>query len=185
MKEWFKYLINNKLLEPRDINKIKYAIESLGLILLNVVLLFFISLPMGLLRKTILILFFTYPLRAYTGGYHARTRAVCTILSITLIILSAFMIGKIIGHMSHYSLFTLLTAILAILIYRLSPRVSPNKPMSSDETKNSKNLVRRILIFDLVLYFLLMKFKIIAASILVSFGLVYFLLVLDKVELGI
>ncbi len=43
MQSWFRYLINNNLLDARDINKIEYAIESLGLYLLNLILILIIS----------------------------------------------------------------------------------------------------------------------------------------------
>lgn len=93
------------------------------------------------------------------------------------------MIDRVIFFTSYFSLFTLVTLIIAILIYRVSPRVSPNKPLTDEVIVNSKNMVRRILILDLVLYFLFMKIRIVAATVLISFGLVCFLLELDNVEL--
>ncbi|WP_425540297.1 hypothetical protein [Microaceticoccus formicicus] len=71
---------------------------------------------------------------------------------------------------------------MTVLIYRLFPRVRTNKPLTDEEIKNSKNMVGRILILDLVLYFLFMKIRIVAAAVMVSFGLVYILLVLDKIK---
>ncbi|WP_425538262.1 accessory gene regulator B family protein [Microaceticoccus formicicus] len=182
MQSWFRYLINNNLLDARDINKIEYAIESLGLTLLNLFLILIISRFLGIAGKTILLIVFIYPLRSYTGGYHAKTRTVCTILSVISIILCSFIIDKVIFFTSYYSLFTLVTLIIAILIYRVSPRVSPNKPLTDEEIVNSKNMVGLILILDLVLYFLFMKIRIVAAAVMVSFGLVYILLVLDKIK---
>lgn len=177
---WFRYLIDNKIIILKDKDKVEYTIECQWLILLNLLFLLIISDVLGITRKTMLLMFFIYLLRAYTGGYHARTRTKCTVLSVISIIICSFIIDKIIIYMSYYSMLALVTPVLAILVYRISPRVSPNKPMSKEEIKRSKNVVALILVFDLLLYFMFMKIKIISATILVSLGLVYFLLVLDK-----
>lgn len=99
------------------------------------------------------LLFFSQ-LRKYAGGYHASTRIRCY-LSSTSIIVSNCLIVTHIPELVSQILIILLGGVLLLW----APVETENKPLDDEEQKKYRQKTIQIFIIELIIYFILLYFK--------------------------
>jgi accessory gene regulator B len=133
-----------------DDDKVEIVRYGLELAILKAVFLIaslLISLILRELVSYIIFILFFMPLRSLAGGYHAKTRLICFIESMTLVI-AVCVLSKLYSYGFIFIPLIFLTLVVpaAIVILVLSPVESDNKTLSSEQ-KSSFRIRIRIYIF--------------------------------------
>lgn len=146
-------LCESNLISKDDRVIYRYGIEIALLKCIHIVTMLVIGLALGLFLETAVFIVSYSVLRIYAGGFHAKTKTGCYIISwiMIIVVLSAVKFcpvliarqGSLIGFI-----------VSAIIILYLSPMDNPNKPLDALETKYYKKAVRIILACESVVFLL-------------------------------
>lgn len=141
---------NNKL----DLNKSSLEKLSLGalVILINIfkiALVLIVSLPLGILKETIVLVLLFGILRFFSLGIHAKSSIGCTIMTLFIYIFSSYFSHN---YPLSISIAILLSLISLIIIFIYSPADTYNRPLT--DSKKRKKLKIQSLILS-ILYLLL------------------------------
>jgi accessory gene regulator B len=98
--------------------------------------------------ETAIFALFYGPLRKYAGGYHAKTRSRCMVLSIATL-LSVVFLAKRIALMNYWGILSLITLVIAgLLIFLFAPTDSENRRLSEETKKQFRRKARLIFAAD-------------------------------------
>lgn len=104
-----------------------------------------ISLIMGDLERGIILLGLFIPLRRVAGGYHAKTKTKCFIISN---ILFSFFLAASISLATFHTAMIIVSILLALLVYLLAPVDSENKRLSDMKKRKMKTNTFKILVTE-------------------------------------
>ena len=108
---------------------------------------FVIAMLMHRLLESVIFIFFFYPLRIYSGGFHEKTELRCYITS-TLMFIGMILIDKLgVPGIPIWTSFVLL-ALSAAAVFLRAPIESERKPLDQGELKKYKKMARLICIFE-------------------------------------
>lgn len=127
------------ILQDNDINKCNYGLDIFISSTLEVLSILIISLFINNFIETLLFFIAFIPLRIYAGGYHAKTRLKCFIISIVVYTLFTVTIAAI--PEKYYGLSSSLLTLISLTI------ILPNEPVihyNKTVTKIEKNIYKRI-----------------------------------------
>lgn len=128
-----------------------YGFESMIALILNIVSILLIGLLFDKFMHTIIFLICYYPLRRFTGGYHADTYEKC-FLTFVAIFITTILIANNLGHVGLKPLIILLSVINWVVIWLLSPVDHVNNILDNEEKTKYKKKAR--LIATVVLLFI-------------------------------
>lgn len=135
------------ILQDDDIKKCNYGLDIFLSSTLEVLSILIISLFINNFIETILFFTAFIPLRIYAGGYHAKTRLKCFIVSIIVYTLFTVTTNSI--PEKYYGLSTsLLTLISLTIILPNEPVIHYNKTVTKTEKNNYKKICSRICIAE-------------------------------------
>lgn len=77
MNTFVNYLLNEKIIDDREVRIVKYGIKSILLNASNIVSILLISFFNGNFIKGLLFLIFFIPIRVLIGGYHCKSAGSC------------------------------------------------------------------------------------------------------------
>ncbi|MBE6054453.1 MAG: accessory regulator AgrB [Clostridium sartagoforme] len=130
--------ISNKLKIELNLDEDKRSIIEYGVfaffhMLISILLVAIIGLVFNVMIEALIISFTGAILRKFSGGAHASTPTNCAIVGVLISVIPAYII-KHISLNSNYIIFSgiLLYIISFILIYKLAPVDSPNKPIKKE-----------------------------------------------------
>lgn len=104
--------------------------------------------------ETIVFALFYGPLRKYAGGIHVKSRGLCMILSVA-IMLVVICLSKWISHMPSWRVIaTIVLAFAIILILLLAPVDSPRRRLSIETKALYRKRIRRILRLETIILLL-------------------------------
>lgn len=145
------YLVDGKNIPDSEREVIRYGVEGI----LNNLLGIFITLTVGILCDCVFGSFvfwiFFWTLRKHAGGFHAKTKFQCLVMSVVLLFIAfEFLLkaGWIIG------VYTWIMAIGSGCIFYLAPVETHNKHLDEREVRVYRKRTRMILGIQLILYFL-------------------------------
>lgn len=130
-----KALISNCIISEEDEELYRFGIEMLLMKSLHFITILAIGgFLFKMLPETIIYLASFIPLRSYAGGYHAKSRTHCYIISCLMVIAALFCVKFIPGD---YTVIcgVFLLAVSSCLIICLAPKGSANKELDELETK--------------------------------------------------
>lgn len=175
-------LIINKIITDEDRDIYEYGLAQLPHLLLNIIFALIVGLLFNLLIETLFFEILYINIRSYSGGYHAKTRMNCTIISFGILILSCLLTIFLIKVEIHNKFFLLLIIGIfnSIFIYKLSPVQSHNKPLSREDIRQiKKKLFDKIIICN-ILFIVLSLFKnVVALTISITYFIILILILLD------
>lgn len=149
-------LLANKIIEDKDVEVIEFGLETMKSNLIG----FSIILIMGVYYKhffeSIIFGLMVFPLRKYSGGYHARTKLGCFLISTILIFLSFEFFMK--NEWSN-KFYCLTTFFWFSIIYFLAPIENINKQLDELEKKTYRKKARMILVSEESLFILSLIFS--------------------------
>lgn len=134
---------------------VSYGLESLKSDLTAAIMTMLIGGCFGLLMEGILLWGLIYPLRKNAGGFHARTRTGCLLLSTGIL---AVFFACLIKYIWPRNVYILITAIFFVVIICLAPVENPNKRLTQMERDIYGRRARTILITESMLFLLALLF---------------------------
>ncbi|MSU01477.1 accessory gene regulator ArgB-like protein [Tissierella pigra] len=173
------YFVVNELIKDEDKEIYAYGLHQGLLILINIITTILIGFIFKAVWESILFIIVYTPLRAYGGGYHAKTEVKCYLFSIALILVVLLGI-KIIPDTDLIIL--ALTEVGGIIIWFLAPVEDSNKPLDKEERIIYKKRTGIILTTEIIITIslLVLNFKEIALVMAISIFVVSLMLVLGK-----
>jgi accessory gene regulator B len=194
MEKLAKKLANNISISlGYDIEKehvIAYGLTAIIQIIVTVLLILVIGLIVGTPVEALIICFSISILRKYSGGAHAGSIEMCTLISVIYCVgfslISKYLLASILSTYSMLFIIVLVFALSFLAIYKLAPVDSPNKPI---KTEKKKKRMRKDSYIVLTVYlaisitFLLLNLKfhsLISFGISLIFGVMWQILTLTK-----
>lgn len=123
-----------------------YSIEVILSLILNIIILYETAYVIGKIPELIIFIIFFSGLRAYAGGYHARTHIECMTLSFIIFIISSMSSTWFIAFGEIIMIVGITASIL--LVFKYAPSESDNKPLS-----NSQKKLHRIISWGIVILY--------------------------------
>ncbi len=154
-------LVAKKVVESKDRDFYRYAIEGILLYLVNLFTLFLLAIINEKLIECCIFLVFFFPLRIYCGGIHMKTWYSCYIVSCAII--------QFILMISHSICIGWVVLIIGLVlsglcIWTLAPCDNPNHFLEQEHKKRCR---QRAKIHSTIIIFLTIIFKLIGADICV------------------
>lgn len=138
----------NGLVLSKDAEIYIFGFQTIFLKMLHVATMLLVGFSFHKMKETILFMIVYSLIRTYAGGFHAKTKKGCYLISWVIIISVLLALCK-----TNPKIDFIIPCILicCLLISLLSPLGSENKPLDTMESKHYKKSVNIILIFYLVL----------------------------------
>lgn len=129
-----RYLIAQNCIKEEDRDLYAYGLCLIAMVTMNIVIAIVLGLFIHRLPYILGFLLCFIPLRSYAGGYHARSMAVCAVVS-QLILVAAALIASQIADRQVWVLpfFVLCLGFGLIQIVGKAPSETENKPLSKEE----------------------------------------------------
>lgn len=128
----------------------RYGLEALVGHVFSFATMFLLALLCGIPQYAVLYVILMYPLRIYSGGFHASTPGRCYLISTLMFAAMIACEPLVCGILSKESLAVLLLIISAV-IFALAPAESENKPFEQDESRRYRKASRGILAGELLI----------------------------------
>lgn len=120
------------------------------------------------------------PLREYAGGFHAKNRAVCQVISSIFILVGILGIKILVNHIN-LLVYGLGEFICAIIIILCAPVDTINHKISDSERKYFKNVTRGILVVEITMGIVFIQMANIPAAILIAHSSAASSLLIEKI----
>lgn len=152
-------LVKNEVIENENFEIYRYGFETLIYFIVNILVALLIGIIFDRFVHTIIFLSCYCTLRQFTGGYHARNYAECTLTFIVIYLLTIFIDNNI--DIEKYKYLLILLMIFSIyIIYKLAPLDDRNKPLSEKEKKQYKIIAIKISIIVGIIFVISTLFNI-------------------------
>lgn len=129
-KKIIEYCINAQIVDDDDLEIIEYGLNNLFSSLIGFVIIIIIGVVYGCFLESIVFWILAMPLRKNAGGYHAKGRITCNIISALSIMIMFWIYFKI--NIS-WSILHIITIIFILFIFCFSPVESMSKPLEKIE----------------------------------------------------
>ncbi len=158
--------ITHSLVENGNINReyeavYQYALQSVLILGLNILLSFLIGILLHKLGYCLLFLGAIILLRSDAGGYHAPNVVVCYLLSFLVLISSLLLVDRLNGPQA--AALGTAAVISAAFLFQFAPLESENKPLSEIDRVVNKKRTRWLVSLELLAGFLLLAADPVAA----------------------
>lgn len=163
--------IDRGIMQAEDYELYFYSIFQIILTSINLISIINLGLLFHRLPETIMILVFYIPLREYAGGYHARDKWSCYLLSICLIAVMLLCLNTV---QINQICSGIIAVIDMVIIGLLAPVECENKPLDAQEKRDYGRRTKELLFVYLIVYFVcyLIKASIVTNSITMALTLV-------------
>lgn len=174
-----QFMLKHSIIEAEDAEIYQFGFNQLIFISINLITTVIIGIVFSMLFESIIFLVSYMVVRVYAGGYHAKTQFKCYIISSFFIVLALLGVKYIIweGIASIVAI-----TIAAIVIYKLSPVETPNKPLDEIETKiyKTKSRQRLVAIYVLCIMAKILDYEVIFKSIAMAIIILSFVLLIGQ-----
>lgn len=180
-------LHRNSIVKDEDIDVVRYGIE----IVLLKILFFLTILLIGIITNNVvnilIFMLFYKPLRTYAGGYHAKTRIGCYIISVLMLFLMLISVKLVSMFDSLTNAVYVIAVISGVIIWILAPVETSNKPLDTAEKNRYKLISRIILLVEFLVGGLCLVFdlRLFSLAIALVFAFTGFFLLLCHIQEGI
>ncbi len=173
--------ILGKRIEADEKEVLAFGYDMLKTIIIGIVVALIISVKMGMVAESIVLLLLTLPLRQNAGGYHAPNRWLCALISLGIYVGALFMIQ----YVPPIPLGVLLLYIGGFLIIAsLSPMGSRNKKLDEEELAVYSGRTNCILFAESMLFLVFFARRMFRYALVidVAFLIVSLVLIAGKVD---
>ncbi len=132
--------LKDGIILPEEVDIIRYGLDTLG----NNVLGFLL-----VLRDSFIFWCLIFPLRKYSGGFHAETKERCSYISVGILIISYIIFFKLEWKVRELVAVTLFCS---SVIFLLVPVDSINKPLDSLEYRVYQKRAKLVLVTEIMLF---------------------------------
>lgn len=154
--------------EDRDVYQ--YSIEVVAALIVNIVSACALFVVFGRLSEGLIFFAVFFPLRTYSGGYHASTHLKCYLLSMAIMLIVICCLS-IISQSSYYMLSAVLGFFSTLTIFMFSPVEDKNRPLDEKEVKVYRKISLRVLAVEGLALILLLISHMEFYALVVSLGL--------------
>lgn len=135
-----QFMLNHGIIEAEDAEIYQFGFNQLMFIAINLITTVIIGIAFSMIFESIIFLVSYMVVRVYAGGYHAKTQFRCYVISSLFIVLALMGVKYIIweGFASIIAI-----TIASMVIFKLSPVETKNKPLDEIETKIYKTKSRQ------------------------------------------
>lgn len=151
-----KELESNKKIKSEDRELYQYGIEQGIMILLNMITALVIGLIFHCLFYVMIFSAAFIPLRTYSGGFHAKTSLMCYVLSVLTLVVFCTLI-KVLCFQN--IVWIIISIVCSIIILKLSPIETKNKPLDEIEVKVYRKRAHLIWIMEALIYMMSFAFN--------------------------
>lgn len=144
-------LLTDEVISSEEAELVQYGLENFVSTLLGLVAVLLIGRCFGHCPESFMLWLFIFPLRKSAGGFHAKTRIRCWLISLGMLITSFLLLVQIEWHNGVY---IGITVFFGIVIYLMSPVENSNKRLDEMEYKVYKRRTRILLILEGILFVL-------------------------------
>ena len=151
----------NSNLDQDQISIIEYGLNAFFHMSISIISVGIIGLIFGVMYEALIISFCEAILRKYSGGVHASRPFNCIFMGILVSVLPAYIVSRFYYNISFIMIFGVICYVISyIIIYKLAPVDSPNKPIKKiEKIKKLKKgsiiiltIYMVIVIFNIILY---------------------------------
>lgn len=142
-------LLEDGIILPEEVDIIRYGLDTLGNNVLGFVFVLGIGGIFGHLRDSFIFWWLIFPLRKYSGGFHAETKEKCSFISVGILIISYVIFFKLEWKVRGLVAITLFCS---SIIFLLVPVDSINKPLNSLEYRVYQKRAKLVLVTEIMLF---------------------------------
>lgn len=195
MVETIAKKISNKLKNELNLDNEKYSIIEYGIFALiqmfiSILMIALFGKLLNVCLEALFISFIGAILRKYSGGAHARTAISCSIIGVICTVIPAYEINKYYYNAYWIIILGLILYISSyVIIYKLAPVDSPNKPIKKvEKIKKLKKgsiiiltIYMVIVIFNIIIYYITKNNMFLVYSMCIYVGILWQVFTLTKV----
>ena len=135
-----------------------YSLEKYISGIVDFIIFSIVAVVCGIMKETLVFALFYGPIRKFAGGYHAKTRTRCLILSI-ITLLSVVKLARGLAFLNYWNFLSLFLLLIAgILIFWLAPEDSENRRLSVELKNQFRRKARWIFVADCLFLILAVAF---------------------------
>lgn len=148
-------LLEDEVISSEEVEIVKYGLENIRSNLLGLLMILTIGGCFGYLTDSFLLWLLIFPLRKNAGGFHAKTKTRCMLVSAGMLIVSFICLGFMEWTKGVY---ILIAAIFGGIIFLTAPVGNRNKLLDDVEQKVYRKRTRIILLLESTLLILAFVF---------------------------
>ena len=145
------WLIKQEAIRDDEKELYEYAVCSLFMMIVTVVLAIFIGFCFGVFIESIILILPFMLIRKFSGGYHAKRQTICLCISSMLLFLSFWIADRVIINVG----FHVVVFMASISLSVFSPVDSENRKLDSEEIISYRKTSRMFVFIFLAIYLLL------------------------------
>lgn len=149
------FCVQNQIIEQEDTDVYIYGFEILISYIVNIATVLFLAWLFDALLYICVFLVFFYPLRIFSGGFHAEDYRKCYMISVVAILLVLFTEKYAVMFWSPIVV-GLFMALSAIYIFNHAPLEDKNKPLDNSEKAKYRRKARIAIGVELITVFILL-----------------------------
>lgn len=174
-----QFMLKHSVIEAEDAEIYKFGFNQLIFISINLITTVIIGILFSMLFESIIFLVSYMVVRVYAGGYHAKTQFRCYIISSFFIVLALLGVRYI--NWEGFASIIAIT-IAAMIIFKLSPVETKNKPLDDIETKiyKTKSRQRIVTIYVLCIVARFLNYETIFKSVSMAIIILSFVLLIGQ-----
>ena len=175
--------MNNTKLDNDNSEIIRYGLEVLFIKIIFSMCSLLIAFSLHRFIECLFFLIVFSVIRTSAGGYHARTRIQCFVMSMLMIIINIGVINLVAHYISLYYILVPLDLISVVAIWSLSPVDTENRPLDADEKIRFKKRTRILLCLELVSVIIMeiLNLRIIVSELLLATIFIAVLLIMELI----
>ncbi len=136
-------------MEYRDVYV--YSLERYLSNIFNLIFFGIVALILRIPLETIVFVVFYGPLRKYAGGIHMKSRGLCLVLSVSILV-AIIWLSQVVALLSYWrAIAYVLLIITCILVFRLAPVDSPRRRLSEQNRRIFRTRSRWIIIMEVII----------------------------------
>jgi accessory gene regulator B len=159
-------LAKNEIIPDEQHDVYSFGIKSLIFKAISIMFCFVIGLCFNMLIETSIFLITFSMIRVYAGGYHAKTRMRCFLISMQTMIVFLFILKMSI--LQNLIVYIILLASSCISIYIFAPSDTENKKLDNLEIVKYSRITLVMMLILVAISLLLLKFNIMLGSVIVE-----------------
>lgn len=172
-----QFMLKHSVIEAEDAEIYKFGFNQLIFVSINLMTTVIIGILFSMIFESVIFLVSYMVVRVYAGGYHAKTQFRCYIIS-SLFIVLALLGVRYINWEGFLSIIAI--TISAMIIFKLSPVETKNKPLDDIERKiyTTKSHQRVVTIYALCIVSMLLNYEAIFKSVAMAIIILSFVLLI-------
>lgn len=151
-----EYMVTAEIVDEREAEVVEFGLNMLKPVLLGGVGVIGVGAIFGMLKETLLFIALLMPIRQYAGGFHAKTRLRCALMSIVLLLLSVVLLQYV---SLPWKVQSFLYLCGLFLIVKYAPVENEGKPLDDLEVKIYGKRMKWILTAESFMFIVLMLLK--------------------------